>query len=86
MNGKLKKGNAPILRVKMFPVTVAVWENESLKGAGKYFTYSLQRSYKDDAGNYQNTESLRQRDLLVAAECLREAFKQTIGRGVVKEE
>lgn len=45
---------------------IAVWKNETEKGRPFYSTSALQRSYKDDAGNYHETTSLSGAQLLQA--------------------
>ena len=45
---------------------IAVWKNESEKGRPFYSTSAVQRSYKDDAGNYRETQSLSGTQLLQA--------------------
>jgi hypothetical protein len=51
---------------------LTLWENQSEKG-GIWFNATLTRSYKDQAGQWQETHSLSQQDFLEAAEMYREA-------------
>ena len=71
--------NKPILELKTSSLSLSIWENEATDTNGeKYTVYSLKptRSYKDKAGNWQNTDSLRLRDALPMAELLRLAFEK----------
>lgn len=43
----------------------------------EWYSYKLQRGYKNKKGEWENTESLREQDLLPMSELLREAYKET---------
>jgi len=52
-----------------------IWQNEGEKGP--YFTTTLSRSYKDEEGNYLDTQSFASGDLLRVSELARQAHNHT---------
>jgi len=62
------KNNEPVARVKDGMIQIAIWRNQSEKGKVFYSTSKIKRSYKDDAGNYQETDSLSGTQLLQASQ------------------
>ena len=58
--------NEPVARLKDGLLQIAIWKNQSENGRPFYSTSALQRSYKDDAGTYQETTSLSGTQLLQA--------------------
>lgn len=50
----------------------SILRNENEKGA--YYTTTLARTYKDEQGNYRDTQSFSQGDLLRVAELARGAY------------
>lgn len=56
----------PVARVKIYPVEAAIWKNDGGKGDA-FYSVTFQRSYKDDAGEYQNTQGFNASDLLIVA-------------------
>ncbi|MDH5721909.1 MAG: hypothetical protein OEY94_01125 [Alphaproteobacteria bacterium] len=52
----------------------SIWRNESEQGS--YFTTTLARTYKDEQGNYRDTNSFGQNDLLRLAELSRSAYNR----------
>lgn len=60
--------NAPVVRYKIGRVTATVWHNED-----KFFNVTLSKGYKDDAGQWKETDSLSHGDLLNAARVLKRA-------------
>jgi hypothetical protein len=58
----------PSAKFRLGSVTAAVWKN----GEG-FYNVTLQRSYKDDAGEWKNTDQLGHGDLLNAAKVLERA-------------
>ena len=50
----------------------SIWRNESEKGP--YYTTTLARTYKDEQGDYRDTHSFSQNDLLRVAELARGAY------------
>lgn len=72
--GEGAEKNRPVKRFRAHGVEISVWENTS-KNGNKYYTFTLRRSYKTESGEWKNSESLNQTDLLVAAFLMREAFR-----------
>lgn len=55
---------------------VVIWENESKEG--KWYSFTLTRSYKDNKGNWQQAATLGRDDALAASELLRLAYHKII--------
>jgi hypothetical protein len=71
-NNKVKSSEAPttpVFKYRVGSVTCSVWQNASKEGVVFYST-TLQKSYKDDNDNWQNTDSLNTGDLLSAMKAL----------------
>lgn len=51
----------PDMKLKAWPITATVWENES--ELGEYESVQITRSYKDKEDNWMNTQSLRESDI-----------------------
>ena len=71
--------NAPKFKVRSGAISATVWENtHKYKDGNEYKNVSvdLQRSYKDKEGNWQNTNSMRQRDLAQAILVMQEVQKR----------
>jgi hypothetical protein len=58
----------PVAKINLHPVSASIWSNETQKGT--FYSVTLERSYKDDDGKWQYTNSLGQGDLLLAAKVL----------------
>jgi len=54
-------------------LSVTRWHNVSKQGF-PYETFNFQRSYKDEEGNWKNTETFRRNDLLRIAELCRHVY------------
>jgi hypothetical protein len=65
----------PVSKVTLWPITAAIWRNENAKGE-PFYNVTLERTYKDEAGELQNTTSLAQSDLLLAAKVLDRAHSE----------
>ena len=76
MTQKLEKGNnMPEKRIKVGPIAATIWSNKSKVGDTEYKTITFERSYKDAAGTWQTTHSLRVNDIPKAELALRKAFE-----------
>jgi len=63
-------------------LTITEWTNKSKEGYD-YNTYNFQRSYKDEKGLWQNTDSFRRSDLLrIANLCVKAYDRATKTREV----
>lgn len=75
--------NVPELKLSSGGISVTVWRNERQGKQGQpteFSTISLQRSYKDNEGNWKNTSQLRVNDLPKAALALNKAYEYLIFR------
>lgn len=52
-----------------------IWQNEGEKGV--YYSTTFSRTYKDDQGEYRETQSFSSSDLLRVSELARQAHHQT---------
>jgi hypothetical protein len=60
--------NAPVAKFRVGFVTASVWKNDT-----GFYSVTLQRSYRDDAGAWQNADNFSHGDLLNAAKVLERA-------------
>jgi hypothetical protein len=68
----------PQRRFRIGNVTASVWKNTSDRGVD-FYSVTLQKSYKDDKGEWQNTESLNHSDIVCAMRVLEYAERYIIG-------
>lgn len=55
----------PAAKVQLYPLSAAIWRNQNQKGV--FYSISLERSYKDDAGKWQTSSNFNSSDLLLLA-------------------
>ncbi|HEY4359731.1 MAG TPA: hypothetical protein VGN17_02125 [Bryobacteraceae bacterium] len=55
----------PVAKLNLFPVTAAIWVNQS--GENSWYSATIDRLYKDDAGSWKSTNTFRADDLLLVA-------------------
>lgn len=70
--------NAPEKKFRASPVAATVWANEAKTKEGEatmFRTISLERSYRDKDGVWQNTSSMRVNDLPKAILVLQKAYE-----------
>jgi hypothetical protein len=60
------KSNSPVHRIKIWPLSAAIWEQKTNSGE-TFYNFTLQRSYKDDQGEYQASQSFNRDDALALA-------------------
>lgn len=72
----MSKTSKPVTKITMFPVTAAVWENRS--DGKSYYSVTFQRSYRDDKGNWQNSDSFGAADLLLLAKVADQAHSEIL--------
>ena len=56
----------PVTKVSLYPVSAAIWRNEGSKGEA-FYNVTFERSYKDNDGAWQRSESFTISDLLLLA-------------------
>jgi hypothetical protein len=64
----MPQGNQPVVKFRIGRVTATVWHNQD-----KFFNVTLSRGYKDEAGEWKETDQLGHSDLLNAARVLTRA-------------
>ena len=64
--------NKPTDTLRDGNLKATIWRNESEKGA--FFSVNLTRSYKDDAGNYHDSDSFSGTELLRIAHLAGKAY------------
>lgn len=62
----------PIYKIRKGNVSIAVWENKTEKGT--FYSFQIQRSYKDRDGNWKNITTFGINDLPKLAAACNEAF------------
>lgn len=73
--------NTPEKKFRAGPVSATIWKNTGQRQDGEiasFNTISLERSYKDKSGNWQNTSSLRVSDLPRASIVLQKAYEYLV--------
>jgi hypothetical protein len=80
---KVPEVNRPEKKFSTGAISAAVWRNNGVQDGQvtEYRSVTLQRSFKDKAGKWQTTTSLRVNDLPKAALVLSEAYKFLVMRG-----
>jgi len=61
----MSQTSKPVAKVSMYPITAAIWVNE--RDGKSYYSVTIERTYKDDAGNWKNTSKFNASDLLLVA-------------------
>jgi hypothetical protein len=56
----------PVSKVTLWPITAAIWRNENGKNE-PFYNVTFERSYKDDAGEWQSSGTFNASDLLLLA-------------------
>jgi hypothetical protein len=56
----------PAAKVSLFPVSAAIWRNQSQKG-DVYYSVTFERSFKDDKGKWQSTDRFNAGDMLLVS-------------------
>ncbi len=85
----ISDGRGPEKKFRAGAISATVWKNDKQKATGETFSYhtiSLERSYKDKAGNWKNAGSMRLQDLPKAALVLQEAYRYLTLNGAQAEE
>jgi hypothetical protein len=54
----------PVSKVSIYPISAAIWRNESQKGDA-FYSVTFERSYKDESGNYKSSDSYSGTELLL---------------------
>lgn len=67
--------NQPAKKLRLGLITATIWENNG------FYSVDLSRSYRDDAGEWKNTNSFHHSDLLNVSKCVERA-ETWIGRHV----
>ena len=74
----MREKKTPIKKVRYGGICVSIWRDEQIGRQGQRFSIDsavLDRSYKDEQGQWQRTHSLKANDIFKAIEALREAFR-----------
>lgn len=70
--------NKPVKNIRSGSIQVSIWENEGKEFNGKkskYNTLTAKRSYKDEKGEWKDTESFRTADIPKLQLCLNKAYE-----------
>ncbi len=83
------ENHGPAKKFRAGAVSATIWKNDRQRATGETFSYhtvSLDRSYKDQAGNWKTASSLRLQDLPKAALVLQEAYRYLALNGANTDE
>ena len=61
----MSNSTKPAAKINLHPVSAAIWRNQNQKGV--FYSVTFERSYKDDAGNWQTSSTFNPSDLLLLA-------------------
>jgi hypothetical protein len=78
--------NKPVKNFKAGAISVAVWPNTTKEDHRIFHTVTLERSYKDEKGEWHSTPSLRKQDLLGTARLLGQAYDFMQTKDIAPEE
>lgn len=59
-------------------VSLTVWNNKTKEGDNDFTTYTLQKSYKNDKGEYINNNTFTTEELLVALQLASKAVQDSM--------
>ncbi len=71
-----KDNNGPDIELRDGPLRSASWRNEGEHGA--FYNTRMSRSYVNKEGQYQETTTMRERDLLPLAKLAEDTYRQII--------
>ena len=62
----MSNSKKPVKKITLHPVTAAIWKNQN--GDGKtFYSVTFERSYRDEAGTWQNADNYSAGELLLLA-------------------
>jgi hypothetical protein len=64
----------PVHKISLYPVSAAIWRNDSERGA--FYSVTFQRSYKGKDGKYTSSDSFNGSDLLLLAKVADQAHTE----------
>jgi hypothetical protein len=67
----------PASKLSLYPVSCAIWRNETAKGEA-FYSATFERSYKDADGKYKSTDSFTASDLLLLAKLADQAHTEIV--------
>jgi hypothetical protein len=70
----MSDNNQPIQKINLYPVSAAIWRNETEKGVR--YSVTFEKSYKDGSGKWQSTSSFSESDLLLLAKAANKAHDE----------
>lgn len=71
------ESNRPVQEIRHRNIRAAIWRNPTEKGA--MYTVTVSRSYRDDAGQWHDSNSFSFDDLMNLAKCLYDAHSAIAG-------
>jgi len=74
----MKEQDKPLKKIRLGGICVTIWRNTQTNQKGFPFvteSIELDRSYKDQNGEWQNTTRMRKEDLLKSALALQKAYE-----------
>lgn len=62
----MSNSKKPVSKVTMYPVNAAIWRNQNDKGEA-WYNVTFERSFKNEAGEWQSSGTFNAGDLLLLA-------------------
>ena len=72
----MSNSSKPVAKVSLYPITAAIWLNE--RDDKSYYSVTIERSYKDDAGKWQTSSTFNANDLLLLAKVADQAHSEIV--------
>ena len=66
--------NKPVSKITLYPITAAIWRNDNAKSES--YSVTFHRTYKDDNGKWQSTDSFGTGELLLLAKVADQAHTE----------
>ena len=63
----MSNSKKPLSKVVMYPISAAIWRNENDKGEA-WYNVTFERSFKNDAGEWQSSGTFNAGDFTLAGE------------------
>ena len=61
----MSETNKPAAKIRLYPVTAAIWRNEAKNGI--FYGFTIERSFRDEKGNFKTTSTFNANDALLLA-------------------
>ena len=73
-----EKSQRPVDRLRIGALTASIWENQGTNGEGKFYTVTIERSYRVGEGDWKTTHSFGRNHLLAVAKLADQAHTRIL--------